>query len=124
MSYQEWCTRIKKYIHDNSKEECALLPLYYFVMGDLPANSVAPELDNANAAAALRLYDKKAMSRECSMAANAVGVRTLGMYLAELVAIGFLPAPAEKGRCKLPRLDGTMLEALVAVRVGGRSARL
>ena len=80
MSYQEWCTRIKKYVHDDSKEEYALLPLYYFVMGDLPANSIAPELDNANAAAALRLYDKKALSRECSMAANAVGVRTLGMY--------------------------------------------
>ncbi|KAK3167903.1 putative NRPS-like protein biosynthetic cluster [Lepraria neglecta] len=123
VSYQEWCTRIKEYVHDDSKEEHALLPLYHFVMGDLPANTIAPELDNANAAAALRLYDKKAMSRECSMAANAVGVRTLGMYLAYLVAVGFLPAPAEKGGCKLPRLDGTMLEALAAGRVGGRSAR-
>ena len=124
VSYQEWCTRVKEYVHDDSKEEHALLPLYHFVMGDLPANTIAPELDNANAAAALRLYDKKAMSRECSMAAaNAVGVRTLGMYLAYLVAVGFLPAPAEKGGCKLPRLDGTMLEALAAGRVGGRSAR-
>ena len=49
-------------------------------MGDLPTNTIAPDLENANAAAALRLYDRKTMSRECSMAANAVGVRTLGMY--------------------------------------------
>ena len=43
------------------------------------------------------------------MAANAVGVRALGMYFAYLVAVGFLPAPTEKGGCKLPKLDGTML---------------
>ena len=44
-------------------------------------------------------------------------------FLIRLVAIGFLPAPAEKGGCKLPRLDGTRLEALAAGRVGDRSAR-
>ncbi|KAL9631402.1 MAG: hypothetical protein Q9164_005912, partial [Protoblastenia rupestris] len=115
VSYQERCTRVKEYVQDDSKEEeHALLPLFHFVMGDLPTNTIAPELDNANAAAALSLYDKKKMNRECFMAANAVGVRTLGMYLAYLVAVGFLPAPAEKGECKLPSLDGTMLEALAA----------
>ena len=89
-------------------------------MGDLPAKTIAPELEKANAVAALRLYDKKRVSRECSMAANAVVMRTLGMYLAYLVAVGFLPAPAEKGGSKLPRLNGTILEALPA---GRRSAR-
>jgi len=124
VSYQEWCTRITEFVNDASKEEeHALLPLFHFVMGDLPANTIAPELDAANTAAALRLYDKKTMSRECSIAANAVDAGTLGMYLAYLVAVGFLPAPTEKGACKLPRLDGTKLEALAAGHAGGRSAR-
>ena len=124
VSYPEWCRRTKEYVHDDSKEEeHALLPLFHFVMGDLPANTITPELDDANATAALRLYDKQAMSQECSVAANAVSAQTLGMYLAYLVAVGFLPAPVEKGECKLPSLDGTKLDALTAGRVGGRSAR-
>ncbi|CAD6579839.1 MAG: large subunit of alpha-aminoadipate reductase [Alectoria sarmentosa] len=103
VSYQEWCTRIKKYVYDDSKAETrALLPLFHFVMGDLPTNTIAPELENANAAAALRL---------CA---------DFGHVLAYLVAVGFLPAPAEKGGSKLPRLGGTIFEALPA---GRRSAR-
>lgn len=90
---------IKEHVHDDSKEEeHALLPIFHFLMGDLPVKTIAPELDDANAAAALRLYDQKTMSWECSMAANTVGVQTLGMYLAYLVAVGFLPAPVGKGR--------------------------
>lgn len=39
------------------------------------------------------------------LAAHAVGVQTLDMNLAHLVAVGFLPAPVEKGDCELPKLD-------------------
>ena len=124
VSYQKWCTGVKEYVHDDSQvEEHALLPLFHFVMGDLPTNSIAPELESANVTAALRLYGKKTMGCECSMAASAVDVQTLGMYLAYLVAVGFLPAPKEKGECKLPRLDGTILEALSVGRLGGRSSK-
>jgi L-aminoadipate-semialdehyde dehydrogenase len=58
VSYQEWCT-VKEYVSDNTKEEHALLPLFHFVVGDLPTNTIAPELDDANAAAALKVYDKE-----------------------------------------------------------------
>jgi L-aminoadipate-semialdehyde dehydrogenase len=124
VSYEEWCTRVKEYVSDDANnEEHALLPLFHFVVGDLPANTVAPELDDANTAAALRSYGKETGSQGNPLAANAVGVQTLGMYLAYLVAVGFLPAPAEKGECELPRLDGARLHALAAGGLGGRSAR-
>jgi L-aminoadipate-semialdehyde dehydrogenase len=54
---------------------------------------------------------------------NAVGVQTLGIYLAYLVAVGFLPAPAKKGECELPRLDRDRLQALATGRLGGRSTK-
>ena len=58
-----------------------------------------------------------------SLAVNAVGVKTLGIYLAYLVAVGFLSAPAKKGECKLPRLDRDRLQALATGCLGGRSAK-
>lgn len=123
VSYQEWCTKIKEYVSDNSKEEHALLPLFHFVVGDLPANTIAPELDDVNAAAALKAYDKETGYQEDPLAANAIDVKTLGMYLSYLTAVGFLPAPAENGERKLPKIDESRLQGLVAGRLGGRSAR-
>lgn len=118
--YPEWCAKVKEYVNDETKEEHALLPLFHFVVGDLPANTIAPELDDANAAAALKLYSKPA---EEPLAANAVTVQTIGMYLAYLIAVGFLPAPTHKGERELPKLDEAELEALAAGNLGGRSAR-
>jgi L-aminoadipate-semialdehyde dehydrogenase len=123
VSYQQWCTRVKEYVGDESKEEHALLPLFHFVVGDLPANTVAPDLDDSNAALALRPYDKEIGSDGDPLAANFVGVQTLGMYLAYLVAVGFLPAPAKKGECELPKLDTARIQALTASRLGGRAAK-
>jgi L-2-aminoadipate reductase len=123
LSYQEWCTKIKEYVSNDSKEEYALLPLFHFVAGDLPTNTIAPELDDVNTAAALKLYDKETGNQRGPLAVNAVGVQTLGIYLAYLVAVGFLPAPAEKGECELPRLDRDRLQALATGRLGGRSAK-
>jgi hypothetical protein len=54
---------------------------------------------------------------------SAVGVQTLGKYLAYLVAVDFLPAPAKKGKCELPRLNIDRLQALATDRFGGRSAK-
>jgi L-aminoadipate-semialdehyde dehydrogenase len=129
VSYQDWCTRVKEYVssHDDANtEEFALLPLFHFVVGDLPADTVAPELYDANTAAALRQYDVKEVdtaSQKDPLAANSVGVRTLGMYLAYLVAVSFQPAPPSKGEFKLPILDEARVGALAAGHLGGRSAR-
>ena len=51
--YQEWCTKIIEYVSDDTKEEHALLPLFHFDMGNEPANTIAPELDDSDATAAL-----------------------------------------------------------------------
>jgi len=123
VSYQEWCTKITEYVSDDAKEEHALLPLFHFVVGDLPGNSIAPELDDANAAAALGPYGKETGNQGDPLAANTVDAQTLGMYLAYLVAVGFLPAPVKKGEFELPRVDGLRLQVLVAGQLGGRSAR-
>lgn len=121
--YEEWCTRINDYVHDDSnKDEHALLPLFHFVTGDLPANTIAPDLDDTNAVAALRLYDRTT-SKEYSMEANAVDDRISGMYLAYLVASDFLPAPREKGECELPQLNGATSHLATIGVAGGRSAK-
>ncbi|POR34804.1 L-aminoadipate-semialdehyde dehydrogenase [Tolypocladium paradoxum] len=126
VSYREWCAKINDYTGDSTKEEHALLPLFHFVVGDLPADTIAPELDDANTAAALRLYATGFGEEDDPLAASAVSIQTLGTYLAYLVAVGFLPPPAEKGERQLPQLDAETLQGVAAgVRegFGGRSSR-
>lgn len=41
------------------RERRALLPLFHFVVGDLSGNSIASELDDADAVVALKLYEKE-----------------------------------------------------------------
>ncbi|KAL6897037.1 hypothetical protein GGI43DRAFT_385665 [Trichoderma evansii] len=45
-----WCSvKVKQYVSDTTEEEpYALLPLFHFVVGGLPGNSIAPELDDAD----------------------------------------------------------------------------
>ena len=121
--YQDWCTRVKKYVSDNTKEEHALLPLFHFVVGDLPANTIAPELDDRNAAAVVKAYAKEIGDQQDPLAANAIDVYALGTYLSYLVATGFLPPPTSKGERALPRIDESRLQAVAAGRLGGRSAK-
>ncbi|KAH8812317.1 hypothetical protein F5884DRAFT_701490 [Xylogone sp. PMI_703] len=125
VSYEDWCTRIKEYVDNSTNEEFALLPLFHFVVGDLPADTIAPELDDANTAASLKLYNKDENSQADPLAANAVDLPIRGVYLAYLVALGFLPAPATKGEQELPQLDESTLQlvALAAGGLGGRSAK-
>jgi len=120
--YREWSERVAAYVndaHNAAKEEHALLPLFHFVTGDLPANTVAPELDDSNAAAALKAYSKQ----EDPLAASVIDVPTIGSYLAYLVATGFMPGPQEKGQRELPKLDEGRLRALTSGTLGGRSAK-
>ncbi|UKZ67676.1 putative NRPS-like protein biosynthetic cluster [Trichoderma atroviride] len=118
MPYPEWSARIKEYVSDDTKEEPhALLPLFHFVVGDLPGNSIAPELDDANALAALKLYEEE------SNVSHAVDVESLGTYLAYLVAIGFLPPPTGGGKTALPKLDLAASQISAASSFGGRSAK-
>jgi L-2-aminoadipate reductase len=125
MPYQDWSAKVKEYVSDDTKKEHhALLPLFHFVVEDLPGNSIAPELDDTNTTAALKLYEKEPRTRGGALAFSAVHVHVLGTYLAYLVAIGFLPPPpAESDRSPLPKLNGTSSQILAASHFGGRSAK-
>ncbi|UKZ51964.1 putative NRPS-like protein biosynthetic cluster [Trichoderma virens] len=118
--YPDWSAKVKGYVGDDTKEEPhALLPLFHFVVGDLPGNSIAPELDDANAMAALKLYDGSAVG-----SSSTLDVQALGTYLAYLVAIGFLPPPpAGNSGTPLPKLDMASSQVLAASQFGGRSAK-
>ena len=129
--YPKWSEKVRAYVETGSqKEEHALLPLYHFVTGDLPANTIAPELDDKNAMAALGSYEQKVTNGDMNghingdhrHSANAVNEETIGMYLAYLVATGFLPAPTEQGAKALPKLKQEHVEAWAAGRPAGRSA--
>jgi L-2-aminoadipate reductase len=120
VSYQEWCSLLRAYVADPThEEEHALLPLFHFVVGDLPSDSIAPELDDANAVAVLRNYDA-ASGSELSQADAAADGKTnaIAMYLGYLVAAGFLPHPpmSDASIQKLPdcRLSESRLNALAA----------
>ncbi|KAI0013179.1 hypothetical protein F4779DRAFT_613709 [Xylariaceae sp. FL0662B] len=54
--YRDWCAKVVGYVEDEAREEHALLPLSHFVTGDLPANILAPGMDDRQALAALKLY--------------------------------------------------------------------
>lgn len=120
--YADWCDRMNDYVSDSAKEEHALLPLFHFVTGNLPADTIAPEMDDANATAALKLYSGEADP----MAASAVTAETIGVYFAYLVAAGFLPPPQKAGARSLPPLQASVAELVrrgAAAGVGGRSAK-
>ncbi|KJR82106.1 L-aminoadipate-semialdehyde dehydrogenase [Sporothrix schenckii 1099-18] len=124
--YADWADRVKAYVDDEANavnaadagREFALLPLFHMVVGDLPGNSLAPELDDRHAQRALQLYDAAS-----TPTANAVPLATMGVYLAYLVAAGFLPAaPAGTQATPLPQLSEAALANIAAGRLGGRSA--
>ncbi|KAL8902042.1 MAG: hypothetical protein Q9207_004907 [Kuettlingeria erythrocarpa] len=96
---------------ENEKDEHALLPLYHFVTGDLPAGTRAPLLEDGNTRAALEADDAVGVGDACGVNPNpkevaadtkdgvavaegeVVTEEVLGRYLAFLVAVGFLDAP-------------------------------
>ena len=119
VAYAEWSSRVKQYVDDSSKEEHALLPLLDFATGNLPANSIAPELDDTNTMATLQAYQEEAhiTGDKC------VTIEAIGAYLAYLVAIRFLPRPSGNGKLALPSciLSAERQEALA--RVVGRGSK-
>lgn len=121
VEYSKWKSAIEQYMEESlsgGKEELALLGLYHMVTGDLPASTKSPELDDRNAAAALKA-DKERTGVDLS-AGSAVTEDVVGVYLAYLVARGFMPKPTKQGKKSLPeaKLSKEQVEALE--KVGGR----
>ena len=116
--YRDWCFLLSAYVSDKmNKDELALLPLFHFVVSDLPTATIAPELDDANAELVLRSYNN-AFGSEPPQNDAAVDFDTMGTYLAYLVAARFLaPPPSDASRQTLPicKLDGQRLKALASL---------
>ncbi|KAH8899957.1 L-aminoadipate-semialdehyde dehydrogenase large subunit [Thozetella sp. PMI_491] len=115
--YPEWADKLRAYVGDSSKEELALLPLFHFVVGNLPADSIAPELDDSNSAKVLRAY---AQGSGDVFADSTLTEGTIGAYLAFLVKIGFLPVPPTGGKQQLPALDLSAERIEALDQLGGR----
>ncbi|KAK5159702.1 large subunit of alpha-aminoadipate reductase [Oleoguttula sp. CCFEE 6159] len=112
--YEQWKEEARKYVEEPSAkggEEFALLPLYHMITTSLPASTRAPELADSNAAAALRAdHASPTSSTSASTAVDhsagaAVTPEIVGVYLAYLVALGFMPAPPQANDVK--GADGT-----------------
>jgi L-2-aminoadipate reductase len=117
--YIPWKTSLERYVaDDNDQDVHALMPLYHFVTADLPSSTKAPELDDANTTAAL--FADKAWTGEDHSKGSSVTEDTMGIYLAYLVAVGFLPAPTEKDKRQLPAITLTAETREAQKAVGGR----
>ncbi|KAL1959532.1 hypothetical protein VTO42DRAFT_1977 [Malbranchea cinnamomea] len=121
MDYVPWSSSLERYVNQSSQDQesqHALMPLYHFVTADLPSNTKAPELDDTNAAAALRA-DAQWSGIDAS-AGTGVTEELMGIYLAYLVAIGFLPAPTDKAEKPLPPINLSDAQKAALSNVGGR----
>lgn len=127
VDYVPWSLALEQYVNDgqhddgNADSQHALMPLYHFVTADLPSDTKAPELDDVNAAAALRA--DAAWSGVDASAGAGVTEELVGLYASYLVAVGFLPGPASSQSANsrpLPaaRLSEDQKKALQSV--GGR----
>lgn len=100
---------------DHVKEPHALLPLFDWVTDNLPRDTASRALDDANAAKVLRAddpgYDFETRSR--------VTGETVGMYLAFMVAIGFVRPPPKGERLPIVEIGEEQRVALERVGRGG-----
>ncbi|KAF2639257.1 large subunit of L-aminoadipate-semialdehyde dehydrogenase [Massarina eburnea CBS 473.64] len=120
VDYHAWTKSMESYVADQSgtREEHALLPLYHFVTGDLPTDTKAPELDDRNAAEALK--KDQAWTGVDWSAGGAVTLETVGVYVSYLIELGFMPKPDGKGEVELPAAKLTEGMRGGMKKVGGR----
>ena len=96
------------------------MPLYHFATTDLPADTIAPEMDDVNAAAALK-SDTQFTGEDLS-SGGFVDEEIMGKYLAYLAGIGFMTSPSGKGKKALPQITISPEQKTALMRVGGRGA--
>ena len=96
--------------------------LLEFVMKDLPSDTRAPELEDFNTKRALR-FDREQTRQDMPEEPPGGTETTIGLYLAYLVAIGFLPPPSSNGKNALPALKLSDEQKRALAGVGGRGRR-
>ncbi|GLB39164.1 putative condensation domain containing protein [Lyophyllum shimeji] len=82
--YVLWRRKLEKHVME--VQDNALFPLLHFVLDDLPTSTKAPELDDTNTRTLLKQHTGEL--------ATTVSEPIMGLYLAWLVAAGFLPPPS------------------------------
>ncbi|KUJ13154.1 large subunit of L-aminoadipate-semialdehyde dehydrogenase [Mollisia scopiformis] len=120
VEYSAWSKKLQDYAVEEGKEQHALMPLYHFATTDLPADTVAPELSDENAATALK-SDKEFTGEDLS-AGGYVDEEIMGGYLSYLAGIGFLSLPSGKAKKPLPQSKISAEQKVALLRVGGRGA--
>ena len=118
--YREWAKALEKYVIDDGKDS-ALFPLLHFVLGDLPEDTKAPELDDRNAVEVLKTDKLWNSDSEDYSSGKGVTIDVLAAYVSYLIKIGFLPEPKGKATSKLPYVE-IKEESLELIR-GGAGAR-
>ncbi|KAI9884760.1 MAG: large subunit of alpha-aminoadipate reductase [Watsoniomyces obsoletus] len=122
VEYSSWRTRLEQYVgnDDGNREPHALLPLYHFATTNLPEDTKAPEMDDINAIEILK-RDAKLTGEDVS---NGMGVTEdlMGLYLAYLVGIGFMPKPGkEEAKKILPEIEISEEQRDSQRKAGGRA---
>lgn len=122
VSYDQWKDELERYVsaggQEKDLEQHALMPLYHFCVGDLPANTRAPELDDRNAVRILK-EDAENWTGVDESSGYGVSREDVGRFLRFLAETQFVTWPTGRGRA-LPEvhLSEAQLEAVGAV--GGR----
>lgn len=113
--YVNWRVSLEQYVVEHGDN--ALFPLLHFVLDNLPQNTKAPELDDRNSCAILKADAKH--TGEDRSAGSGVSLEQAGVYLAFLVACGFMVPPQNKG--KLPKVEVTQELLENFAKVAGRN---
>ncbi|VEU23937.1 DEKNAAC105296 [Brettanomyces naardenensis] len=117
IDYDGWKKALESYVIDGGHSDSALFPLLHFVLGSLPEDTRAPELDDSNAVEALK-DDVKWNSDGVDYSRGAgVTFKLMGVYISYLIKIGFLPKPSKKGEFDLPEVEVSE-ESLELIRSG------
>lgn len=97
--YVTWRRKLEQHVME--VQDNALFPLLHFVLDDLPTSTKAPDLNDANTVAVLSGHPGAGVDAEL-----------MGLYLAWLVAAGFLDAPTLENPVKtLPKRIGGSVKA-------------
>jgi L-aminoadipate-semialdehyde dehydrogenase len=116
--YVTWKKSLENFVIHEAKES-ALYPLLHFVLDDLPADTKAPELDDSNAVSSLKA-DEKWTGIDVS-SGKGIDANQIGIYIAYLIKIGYLPKPTTEGVKKLP--DVQLTEEQFKLVTSGAGAR-
>lgn len=118
VDYDTWKQALESCVIEKGQDN-ALYPLLHMVLDNLPANTLAPELDDTNAVKSLQ--KDIVWSDEDVSGGKGATPEQVGIYIAFLVKTGFLAPPTHNGKLPLPtiRISNKQLE-LISSGAGAR----